>query len=92
MPATAHGNAAGKPLASLPAPGVAAAPIPAGVPHRWQNFAPGVSGTRHDAQTAPCRGAPQLAQNLPEAGAAQLGQVVEEGGGVVDDMTSRGSE
>jgi len=58
------------------------------VPQRWQNFAPGVSGTRQVEQTAPSSGAPQLAQKRPEAGAEQLGQVVEgEAGGVVDDMT-----
>ncbi|HET7551374.1 MAG TPA: hypothetical protein VFK04_08785 [Gemmatimonadaceae bacterium] len=89
MPATAQGSAAGKPLGSACAVGVGAAAAPAGVPQRWQNFAPGVSGTRQVEQTAPSSGAPQLAQKRPDAGAAQLGQVVEGGaGGVVDDMTS----
>jgi hypothetical protein len=90
MPATAQGSAAGKPPLSVGAvaPGAGAAAAPAGVPQRWQNFAPGVSGTRQVEQTAPSSGAPQLAQKRPEAGAEQLGQVVEEVGGVGDDITS----
>ena len=42
---------------------------PAGAPQRWQNFAPGVSGARHELQAAPCNGAPQFAQNFPNAAA-----------------------
>jgi hypothetical protein len=45
------------------------------VPHRWQNFAPGLSGAAHDAQVAPASGEPQLAQYRPVAGAPQAGQV-----------------
>jgi hypothetical protein len=90
MPATAQGSAAGKPLGSACAvtPAAGAAAAPAGVPQRWQNFAPGVSGTRQVEQTAPSSGAPQLAQKRPEAGAEQFGQVVEGVGGVVGDMAS----
>ncbi len=62
------------------------ADAPAGVPQRWQNSAPGVSGTRQVEQIAPPSGAPQLAQKRPDAGAEQLGQVAEGVGGVVDDM------
>lgn len=34
----------------------------AGVPQRWQNFAPGLRGEEHEAQLAPESGVPQLAQ------------------------------
>jgi len=65
--ATPHGNA-------LPTPdGRSPLIAPAGAPHRWQNFAPGVSGARQLPHTAPARGAPQLAQNFPVADAPQDG-------------------
>jgi hypothetical protein len=35
------------------------------VPHRWQNFAPGVSAAPHAAQAAPANGVPQFEQNFP---------------------------
>jgi hypothetical protein len=64
--ATLHGSALENPRCSvaLTVPPVPAA-APAGVPHRWQNFAPGVSGAPHDAQAEPANGAPQLEQNFP---------------------------
>lgn len=49
---------------------------PAGVPHRWQNFAPGVSAERQPEQVAPESEAPQVAQKCPAAGDPQAGQVV----------------
>ena len=86
MPATAQGRAAGKAPVSLCVVFAGVAVAPAGVPQRWQNFAPGVSDARQVEQTAPSSGAPQLAQKRPEAGAEHLGQVVDEVGGVVDGM------
>ena len=52
-----------------------AAAWPAGVPHRWQNFAPGVSCAPHDAQARPTRAPPQVEQNLPVAAAPHDGHV-----------------
>src|SRR5688500_11870364 len=49
---------------------------PAGVPQRWQNFAPGVSDERHPAQAAPESEAPQEAQNCPDADEPHAGQVI----------------
>ncbi len=48
---------------------------PAGVPQRWQNFAPGESAAPQPAQAAPARADPQLAQNRPVAGDEHAGQV-----------------
>src|SRR5688500_13689912 len=71
--ATAHGSA-------FPTPeDRSAAIVPAGVPHRWQNFAPGVRRARHVPHAAPCKGAPQFEQNFPVASAPQAGQAVEVG-------------
>ena len=53
-----------------------AAGLPAGVPHRWQNLAPGVSGARQAAHAAPCRGAAQFAQKFPVPSVPQLGQTM----------------
>ena len=47
---------------------------PAGVPHRWQNRAPGVSDAEQVAQVAPASALPQLEQKRPEAGAPHEGQ------------------
>ncbi|HVZ76984.1 MAG TPA: hypothetical protein VG818_03285 [Gemmatimonadaceae bacterium] len=73
MAATAHGSA-------LPDPSDAGAVAPTAVPQRWQNFAPGESGVRQEAQAAPASGAPQLEQNFPDAAveAPQRGQVAAE--------------
>jgi hypothetical protein len=49
---------------------------PTGVPHRWQNFAPGVSDERQPAQVAPESDAPHEAQNWPAADAPHAGQVM----------------
>ena len=74
MAATAHGKAwVTPPCADRPA-GAAA---PAGLPQRWQNRAPRVSGARHAAQAAPSSGAPQLEQNFPEAAEPQAGHADE---------------
>src|SRR5687767_9421369 len=72
IPATAQGSALPTPSAR----GVGAF-SPTGVPHRWQNLAPGVSDARHVAHATPCSGVPQLAQNRPLASAPQDGQDVE---------------
>src|SRR6201995_5374566 len=69
MPATAHGSPDCRPL-WLTGPSA-----PAAVPHRWQNFAPGVSGALHAAQFAATSVAPQFEQNLPETFALQPGHV-----------------
>ena len=47
---------------------------PAGVPQRWQNRAPGVSGAAQLAQVAPASAVPQLEQKRPVAAAPQEGQ------------------
>ena len=47
---------------------------PAGVPHRWQKRAPGVSAAEQVAHEAPARVVPQLEQNRPVAGAPHAGQ------------------
>lgn len=49
---------------------------PAAVPQRWQNFAPGVSAARHDAQVAPSAAAPHCEQKRPETDAPQLAQLL----------------
>jgi hypothetical protein len=61
----------------------ATAPVPAGVPQRWQKRAPGVRGAAQLAQVAPASAVPQLEQNRPVAAAPQVGQDVGEGEGVV---------
>jgi hypothetical protein len=65
MAATPHGSAEEKLRWSADA----AAPDPTAVPHRWQNFAPGVSAAPHAAQVAPPNDAPQFGQNLLPCGA-----------------------
>lgn len=60
MPAIPQGNADEKLCW-----GLGAGTIVAGVPQRWQNFAPGVSAAPHAAQVAPASGAPQLEQYFP---------------------------
>jgi hypothetical protein len=72
--ATAHGNDDEKLRSSRVA-------WLAGVPHRWQNFAPGVSCAPQDAQATPTTAAPQAEQNLPFAAAPHDGQVCAAGGG-----------
>ena len=66
--ATPHGNALAKPRDG------AADGAPEGVPHRWQNRAPGVSVAAQVEQVAPASAVPQLEQKRPEADAPQLGQ------------------
>ena len=66
MRARAHGNAPAKPR-------VGADVDPAGVPHRWQKRAPGVSGAAHAAHVAPASAVPQLEQKRPAAGAPHEG-------------------
>ena len=66
MAATTHGSTAEKPR-------VDTAAEPAGVPHRWQKRAPGVSGAEHVPHVAPSRAVPQLEQKRPDAGAPQEG-------------------
>jgi len=72
MPATDHGSAFPNPEGRCAREGAA----PTGVPHRWQNFAPGVSRARHATHDAPRSGAPQFAQNFPLDSAPQEEQVV----------------
>jgi hypothetical protein len=80
--ATAHGSALLVPRSDAVAGGAAA---PAGVPQRWQNFAPAVSDARQAVHWAPASGAPQLEQNFPEAVALQAGHVlVADAGGGAD--------
>ncbi|HEV8237285.1 MAG TPA: hypothetical protein VGP84_21890 [Gemmatimonadaceae bacterium] len=52
----------------------ASAFAPAGVPQRWQNFAPGVRSVPHAAHWAPASGAAQFEQNFPDAGVWHEGQ------------------
>src|SRR5439155_19839752 len=53
IPATGHGRTDEKLRESEDCD---EAPARAGVPHRWQYFAPGVSGASHAAHLAPARG------------------------------------
>ena len=69
MAATAQGS-------TVPTPEGRSGWAPAGVPQRWQNFAPGVSAARQDVHAAPARGAPQVEQNFPAAAAPQDGHCV----------------
>jgi hypothetical protein len=71
--ATPHGKADEKLRSSRTA-------FPAAAPHRWQNFAPGVSCAPQDAQGTPTSTAPQAEQNLPLAAAPHDGQVCADGG------------
>ena len=71
MPAIAHGSEFDVVSARC------AAPDPAAVPQRWQNFAPGVRIVAQAAQRAPASGDPQLAQKCPLAWAPQLGHGME---------------
>jgi|SRR5690242_5292945 len=71
--ATAHGNAEPRPRSEPTATARESTFAPAGVPQRWQNFAPGVSAVPHAPHWAPASGAPQFEQNFPDAGAWQVG-------------------
>jgi hypothetical protein len=71
--ATPHGRADEKLRSSRAA-------RPAGVPHRWQNFAPGVSCAPQDVLATPTIAAPHAEQNLPLAAAPHDGQVCAAGG------------
>ena len=73
MSATAQGRGSREPAGR-------GATAPIGVPHRWQNLAPGDSDALQAPQVAPLSDAPQLAQNCPAAEAPQAGQVVVETG------------
>src|SRR5512138_920107 len=66
--ATAQGSALAKPR------DCAIEGAPAGVPHRWQKRAPGVSDAEQVAHVAPASAVPQLEQKRPEAGAPHAGQ------------------
>jgi len=50
--------------------------VPTGVPHLWQNLAPGVRSAWQVAHFPPASAAPHSLQNLPRADAPQLGQVI----------------
>jgi len=67
--ATAHGSADEKLRCSI------APSAPAGVPHRWQNLAPIVSGAPQPPHVAPASEPPQFEQNLPDACVRQFGHV-----------------
>ncbi|HEY4217851.1 MAG TPA: hypothetical protein VGM67_11985 [Gemmatimonadaceae bacterium] len=69
MAATAHGSADEKLRGSL------VPSAPAGVPHRWQNLAPILSGAPQLPHVAPASDPPQFEQNLPDACVRQLGHV-----------------
>ena len=73
MAVTAHGMAF--PIPDVRVPGL----VPAGVPHRWQKRAPGVSGAAQLPQVAPASAVPQLEQKRPVAVVPQEGQTVGEG-------------
>jgi hypothetical protein len=79
MPAKPHGSAAENRRGSLGSGAVAWAF--AGVPQRWQNFAPGVSDAPQALHVAPASDAPQLEQNFPVAGLPQDAQVPDESAG-----------
>src|SRR5690242_254935 len=66
--ATAQGSADAKPRSVFAIAPRASAFAPAGVPQRWQNFAPGVRSVPHAAHWAPASGAAQFEQNFPDAG------------------------
>src|SRR5262249_22737404 len=87
IPANAHGAIAANPVAAGAARTGAVvasdgrfdpAATPTGVPHLWQNLAPGVSSAPHCAHFTPVRAAPHSLQNFPRALAPQLGQVTGE--------------
>ena len=67
---------------------VAAPPAPAGVPQRWQNFAPGVSCAPHATQATPTRAAPQVGAEPPaRRGAARRTGLCSGGAGVTEGET-----
>lgn len=80
MAASAQGSAVEKLRGSLELDGAFACAF-AGVPQRWQNLAPAVSGAPHALQVAPASDAPQLEQNRPLAGLPQDVQVPDESAG-----------
>ena len=77
MAATAHGTADEMVLASAEAAGLKATGIgvPAAVPQRWQNRAPGVRRERQPEHVASPSAAPHSEQKRPVTDAPQLGQV-----------------
>src|SRR5438093_1872386 len=76
MAANPHGSATEKPRSPVrcvpPSP---AGRSPAGVPQRWQNFAPVVRAVWQEKHRAPESTAPQLEQKFPEAGELHERQV-----------------
>ena len=66
--ATAHGRTLAIPR------GAAADEAPAGVPQRWQKWAPVVSGAPQLVHAAPASAVPQLEQKRPDAAVPQEGQ------------------
>ena len=70
MAATPHGSADEKLRCSV------RPSAPAGVPQRWQNFAPEVRGASHAEHVAPVKGEPQFEQNFPAATVPQVGHRV----------------
>ena len=70
--ASPHGSAVEK-LRGLP-PGVLDCAL-AGVPQRWQNFAPGVRDAPHAPHVAAASVAPQFEQNFPLAGLPHEAQI-----------------
>jgi hypothetical protein len=69
MAATAQGSADEKLRGSF------VPSAPAGVPHRWQNLAPMLSGAPQLPHVAPASEPPQFEQNLPDACVRQFGHV-----------------
>jgi len=74
--ANAQGSAFEVGGAEVDALPLAAGEAPAAVPQRWQNFAPGVSAARQDAQVAPSAAAPHYDEKRPETDAPQLAQLL----------------
>ena len=66
--ATAHGSTLASP------PFDVGDAVPAGVPQRWQKWAPGVSDAEQVEQVAPASAVPQLEQKRPDAAVPQEGQ------------------
>jgi hypothetical protein len=66
--ATAHGSTLAIP------PFAVGEAVPAGVPQRWQKWAPAVRGAAQLAQVAPASAVPQAEQKRPLAAAPQEGQ------------------
>jgi hypothetical protein len=69
--ATVHGSATDVALATGSR---SAAVPPAGVPQRWQKWAPALSSAWQPAQRAEPATAPQFAQNFPATGESQVAQ------------------